>query len=246
MKSDEAVGILVVFALVGLLIGFAAATSAPEIVGTGNALTTFVATFIGAWGAFLLESRRRSEQEVSAKVQAGNRILFDLYMVWNDYTMIEQRLAPELATVHPSLYWCQLRPRIFVEPRQGILDVARLEFMLNSPKASLLVEVQIQHERYRQYLDLVQRRGALFATAQNLWARSGIVGASDLGQLLDVTGPALRGQLESLTNMTLEFLPENRSQARVVFDALRDELGLRFPGRKFIAIVDGQTPARSP
>src|SRR5262245_49922568 len=109
MKGGEAVGIFVVFALAGMLVGFAAGTYSPQVLGLGNAITTLVATFIGAWAAFHFESRRRFEREITTKVQAGNRILFDLYMVWNDYTMIEQRLAPELAAVHPSLYWCQLR-----------------------------------------------------------------------------------------------------------------------------------------
>jgi hypothetical protein len=238
MKGDESVGILVVFGLVGMLIGFAATSYAPEIIGIGNALTTFFATLVGAWGAFHFEARRRREQERTAIVQAGNRMLFDLYMVWNDYTLIEKELTPELAKVHPSLYWCQLKPRIFVEPRDGILDVSRLEFMLESPKAQLLVEVQIQYERYRQYWDLARRRATLFSTAQDLWAASGIVSISSPAQLRAVTGPAMHGQLESLTRFMLEFLPQNRSQARIVFDALRDELKLCFPGRKFIAIEE--------
>ncbi len=236
MSADHAVGILVVFALVGLLVGFAAATSAPELIGIGNALTAVVATFVGAWGAFHFEAERRLAQEVTANVQAGNRVLFDLYMVWNDYTLIDRELKSELARVHPSLYWCQLKPRIFVEPRDGILDVSRLEFMLESPKAQLLVDIQIQHERYRQYLDLVKRRATLFAAAQNIWAASGVVAVTTPQRLRAITGPALHGQLESLTRMTLDFLPENLSHARTVFEELRKELTTRFPRRKFIQI----------
>src|SRR3569832_712067 len=46
-------------------------------------LATLVASFAGAWGAFLLENERRKREAEDRNIGAANRAIYTLFNLWN-------------------------------------------------------------------------------------------------------------------------------------------------------------------
>jgi hypothetical protein len=245
VKPTQPLGLFAVFALGGIFFGYAAGSKDFGSLGLGAAFATFAAALAGAWGAFLLESRRRDQEETARRVGAGNRALFDLSMMLNGFLLFQQRHVSGLHGQDPNTYWCILPATLMAQTRRDVVDFARLEFLLESPNANLLILLQIQHERYKQFVDLLERRAALLTGyAQPRWEAAGIPQHLTTNEALRAAaGPALYGQISSLTSTVLDFLPENIAECRGMFDALRAHLKATFPDRKFIQLSDAEPAA---
>lgn len=74
------------------------------------ALATLVASFAGAWAAFVLESHRRKHEENERIVGGANRAIYSIYHQWNvleqyrkevlESYCIDQLSPPHKADVH--------------------------------------------------------------------------------------------------------------------------------------------------
>jgi hypothetical protein len=192
------------------------------------------ATFFGAWIAFRFEADERHERELRDRAQAGNRILMDLCVVYNDLLSYEQQILDKLPANLPK--WATLRPTNAWFIPSDSMDVGRLEFLLGAGSSNIVGEIAFVRARHETLKDRILVRAAQFERAQEIWATAGtgLAGTTSGRQMADAIGPARFASLADLTDFIVSTVPKDKRKAVEIFRQLRVELKKALPKHHFL------------
>ena len=201
------------------------------------ALATLVASFAGAWAAFVLESRRRKNEENERVIGGANRAIYTLYYQWNVLEQYRKEVL-ELFRGKPDA-WLNVAANPCTPEGDYKFDAAQLQFLLQRGKADSYVSLMLEEQRFKLAIDLIKTRSEL--VLNEVFPRMAAAGIN-IGQPLlqgdveRVLGIDVTHKLKKLTAAIYTNVDEDLASLREAHDMLQSTMKNLYPKKKFIQV----------
>lgn len=211
--------------------------------------TTLVATFAGAWFAFLFERRQRRKDVDEGRIGAANRALYTIFNLWN----IQVQLRKEIVDEHRGKRDAWLNMPANFPSHYGLtrFEAGELSFLLGidgMAYGNLLLEEQ----RFELAMKLVEERSKLMLTEvfpKLAAAKIGINEPRDEREIMDVLGQGVVRKLKVISSGIEQNIDDNLVSLVAAHDQLRSVMKKLYPKTKFVKIefvaVDTTPPQRA-
>jgi hypothetical protein len=208
-------------------------------------LSTAVGAFIGAYAAFALERRDRSEEQIRARATEGNLALLTLFQMFSVLRQFQKEVistAPE-----PGGRWMKMKVT-FPQPDERLgFDPSRLAFLFECENKNVLPEILLEERRYHLAITMINRRSHLMLEKVHpKLAQEGVQHGMNIAEeaIKAVIGPALAAEALQLTEGIVQNVNEDVASLKTSFDELRKQLAKLLPKENFIQ-VEFDMPAPS-
>ncbi|WP_295646872.1 hypothetical protein, partial [uncultured Methylibium sp.] len=118
----------------------------PEYKDVVAILATLVAAFAGAWGAFLLESKRRERETRDRNVGAGSRALYTIFNIWNTLEQYRKEVLEPYRGRPDS--WLNLAASPALPVGEHRFQAGDLQFLLQSEHAQTYAALFLEEQRF--------------------------------------------------------------------------------------------------
>ena len=216
----------------------------PEYKDIVAILATLVASFAGAWAAFLLESQRRQREERDRNVGAGSRAIYTIFNIWNTLEQFRKEVLEPYRGKSDAWLNMAAHPAISVGDHR--FEAGQLQFLLQSTHAQIYAALFLEEQRYKLALALIEERSQLvLKEAFPRMARAGFaVGSSASAEEVERTlGVDLVHKLKSITAALYMNIDENLLSLREKHDELRAAMKLLYPKQKVLQVKFGVSAA---
>jgi hypothetical protein len=200
-----------------------------------NALATLIAAFVGAWSAFQLQARDKSEEQRRQRIAAGNRALFTLLQQANTLKLFQMDQVDPVRNSPGRLI--EMRPLLPYDLGNLSFDLKELDFLANPKYQQVLFELSIEEARFKETLKTINMRSRLHSEyIQPALARAGIEsGRTYDGEIFKrALGDYLYTSLESLTDAVVFHVDRTVASLVAMKKKLREVLIEYFPKERFI------------
>lgn len=216
----------------------------PEYKDVVAILATLVASFAGAWGAFLLENERRKREAQDRNIGAANRAIYTLFNLWN---ILEQYRKEVLEAYRGKQdAWLNLAANPTIPTGEHSFQASELQFLLQSPKAEIYAGLMLEEQRFAIAIDLIKARSALILDQvfPKMSAAKVPVGhALQESEVERILGIELTHKLKQITAAIFANVDEDLASLKAQHDQLRGAIELLYPKRKVLQILF-QVPAQ--
>ena len=215
-----------------------------EILGqVGIFLTTGVATLLGAWVAFRLEQRHSERRDRDQQLAAAKETLFALV---GQYSIIRNVKDQHFDAYRDDpIRFLKALPIPVYEPYPTI-ETTKILFILESDDPDLLNHVYLAERRFRSAMGLLAERNRLHAQLQQILAVDPPSGEIAVEEIRRRVGPALFGQLKTVTDGLYAAMESTLAQNRATTERLQALMPRLFPGRKTMKVVVLPPPEAPP
>lgn len=210
----------------------------PEYKDIVAILATLVASFAGAWAAFLLESERRKREAIDQNLGAANRAIYTLFNLWN---ILEQYRKEVLEPYRAkSDAWLNLAANPTIPIGEHTFQAAELQFLLQSPHAGIYAALLLEEQRFAIAIDLIKARSDL--VLNQVFTKMAALGAP-VGKSLaerdveNILGIDLTHKLKYITAAIFTNVDQDLDSLKEQHDALRTAVKSLYPKRKVLQIV---------
>ncbi len=122
-------------------------------------IATLVASFGGAWFAYVLQKRRSDQANLLDKIEKGNAVLFDLIQMYSRVgSFKKQFIDPIEGDDSPFL---NMKPAILFNIEHNFVEAHKVNFLLQSKNAQVLHRISSQNELHKQPLELINIRSIM-------------------------------------------------------------------------------------
>jgi hypothetical protein len=201
------------------------------------AVTTLVATFLGAWAAFALENLRRKREENEKNVGSANRAIHTIFSMWNVLEQFRKESLESWRGRHDA--WLNLA----AHPAPPIGDFKfradDLQFLLQTSRADIFATLLLEEQRFHLAMDLIRARSNLIlervfpAMAS---AGFGVGQAVDQAKVEQAIGIDTTHKLKQLTAAIYTNVDEDLISLRSACDKLSQTMKKDFPKQKLIGV----------
>lgn len=209
-------------------------------------VTTILATFLGAWLAFMVERRKASEIEETANFGATNQAIYAIFEYWNGLEQYRKECIEDYRGKPDA--WLNMS----VSPSSTFslvaLNPAALSFLLHSGKPGTYASLMLEEHRYRQVTGLIEMRASIILNEVHpRMAAAGLkAGHSATEEDLErILGFDKVHKLKLLTTSIIRLIDQNLDSLRAAHDELRLFVSELYPKRKAIR-VDFKQPIDKP
>lgn len=216
----------------------------PEYKDIAAILATLVASFAGAWAAFLLESQRRKREAIDRNVGAANRAIYTLFNLWNILEQYRKEVLEPYRSKPDA--WLNLAANPTIPTGEHTFQAGELQFLLESAQASVYAALLLEEQRFAIAIDLIRTRSDLvlnqvFAKMAN----AGVPVGKNLAErdVENILGIDLTHKLKQITAAIYKNVDEDLASLKVQHDQLREAMKSLYPKRKSLQIVF-QAPAQ--
>jgi hypothetical protein len=122
-------------------------------------IATLAATFIGAWLAFKYQSGLEKKKETDGRVDAGNRVLFQLAGNISWLTNTKRQLIDPYRENPGRMF--EMLPDLSPVP-VGTLDFQSISFLLGGPDADVLGNLLLESRKFEMAVSLQARRSRFY------------------------------------------------------------------------------------
>jgi hypothetical protein len=166
-----------------------------------SAFTTLLASFSGAWFAFLFTKKKAEADEHNDQAAAANRALFVLMRQFNALENIRRQLV--LIEDKPDRHLV-LKPSPSLDYSQWRVDFSSLPFLFDTSKnTELLFNLMLEDEQFHAAVQSVNERSQLhLASVQPLLERAGLT--ANNYYLLDHLESALGSRLTDMIRLATD------------------------------------------
>lgn len=210
----------------------------PEFKDIVAILATLVASFAGAWGAFLLENERRKREVQDQNIGAANRAIYTLFNLWNTLEQYrKETLEPYRGK--PDA-WLNLAANPTIPTGEHTFQSDELQFLLQSSKAEIYAGLMLEEQRFAIVIDLIRARSTLVLDEvfPKMSAAEIPVGKAlsevDVEQVL---GISLTHKLRKITAAIFENVDEDLVSLKAQYAQVREAMKLLYPKRKVLQIL---------
>ena len=201
-------------------------------------LATLVASFAGAWGAFLLENERRKREVQDRNIGAANRAIYTLFNLWN---ILEQYRKEALEPYRgKSDAWLNLAAHPTIPTGEHTFQANELQFLLQSSKAEVYPGLMLEEQRFAIAIDLIRARSALVLdevfpkmSAAKIHVRTALPEV----KVEEVLGIGLTHKLKEITAAIFRNVDEDLVSLKAQHDQIRDAIKLLYPEQKVLQIM---------
>jgi hypothetical protein len=200
-------------------------------------LATLVASFAGAWGAFLLENQRRKQEAEDRHIGAANRAVYTLFNLWN---ILEQYRKEVLEPYRGRAdAWLNLAANPTIPTGVHTFQVSELQFLLESKRAEVYAGLMLEEQRFAIAIDLIKARSALVLdqvfprmSAANIPVGQGLPEP----EVARILGIDLSHKLKEITSAIFTNIDEDLASLKTQHDQLRAAMKSLLPSRKVLEI----------
>lgn len=201
-------------------------------------LATLVASFAGAWGAFLLENERRKREVQERNVGAANRAIYTLFNLWN---ILEQYRKEALEPCrNKSDAWLNLAAHPTIPTGEHTFQADELQFLLQSSKPDVYAGLMLEEQRFSIAIDLIRARSTLIldeAFPKMSEAKISVGKALleiEVEQILEI---GLTHKLREITAAIFRNVDEDLISLKAQYDQVQAAMKLLYPKRNVLKIV---------
>lgn len=201
-------------------------------------LATLIASFAGAWGAFLLENERRKRETEDRNVGAANRAIYTLYNLWNILEQYRKEVMEPYRT-RPDV-WLNLAASPTTPTGEQTFQANELQFLLQSAKAEVYAGLMLEEQRFAIAINLIRARSALVLDEvfpKMSSARVPVGRALPEAEVEQILGIALTHKLKEITAAIFKNVDEDLVSLKAQHDQLRDAMKCLYPKRKVLQIL---------
>lgn len=210
----------------------------PEYKDIVAILATLVASFAGAWGAFLLENERRKREEQNRNIGAANRAIYTLFNLWN---ILEQYRKEVLEPYRgkPDA-WLNVPANPTVPTGEHTFQATELQFLLQSAAADRYAALMLEEQRFAIAIDLIKFRSTL--VLDQVFPRMSAANIP-VGQALPeaeverVLGIELTHKLKEITAAIFKNVDENLASLKAQHNQFRTTMKSLYPKREVLQIL---------
>jgi hypothetical protein len=201
-------------------------------------LATLVASFAGAWGAFLLENERRKREAENRNIGAANRAIYTLFNLWNILEQYRKEVL-EACRNKPDA-WLNLAANPTIPTGEYSFQAGELQFLLQAGKAEIYAALMLEEQRFALAIDLIKARSTLILDQvfpKMSEAKVPIGKPLPESEVEGILGIELVHKLKEITAAIFENVDEDLSSLRAQHDQLREAMKQLYPKRKFLQIL---------
>ncbi|WP_374336923.1 hypothetical protein [Leeia sp.] len=210
----------------------------PEYKDIVAILATLVASFVGAWVAFSLESQRRDRETRDRNVGAGSRALYTIFNLWNT---LEQYRKEALEPCRGRAdAWLNLAAHPALSVGEHRFQASDLQFLLQSDHAQTYAGLFLEEQRFALAIQLIRIRSELVLNEVfPKMAAAGFpvgrkVAQDDIEQVLGID---LTHKLKEITASIYKNVDEDLLSLVARHDELRSAIKKLYPNQKVIQVV---------
>lgn len=210
----------------------------PEYKDIVAILATLIASFAGAWGAFLLENSRKKREAEDRNVGAANRAIYTLFNLWNILEQYRKEIL-EPYRGKPDA-WLNLAANPTSPIGEQTFQANELQFLLQSTKAEIYASLMLEEQRFAVAIDLIKARSALVLDEvfPAMSAAKVPVGKSLVqAEVEAVLGIGLVHKLKEITAAIFKNVDEDLVSLKIQHNHLRETMKSMYPKRKVLQIV---------
>jgi hypothetical protein len=210
----------------------------PEYKDIVAILATLVASFAGAWGAFLLENVRRKREAADRNIGAANRAIYTLFNLWNILEQYRKEVL-EAYRAKPDA-WLNVAANPTIPTGEHTFHPGELQFLLQSPKAEVYAALMLEQQRFAIAIDLIKTRSALILDQvfPKMSAAKVPVGQSlQEAAVEQILGIELVHKLKQITAAIFANVDEDLASLKVQHEQLREAMKTLYPKRKVLQIL---------
>ena len=216
----------------------------PEYKDIVAILATLVASFAGAWGAFLLESQRRQREEQSRNVGAGSRAIYTIFNLWNTLEQFRKEVL-EPYRGKPDA-WLNMAAQPATSVGDHRFQAGDLQFLLQSSHAQIYAALFLEEQRFKLAIGLIQERNDLVLKVvfPRMAAAGFIVGRSaSQDEVERALGIDIVHKLKAITAALYTNVDEDLSSLKSRHDELRTAMKQLYPNQKVLQVLFGTSAA---
>jgi len=207
-------------------------------------LATLVASFAGAWGAFLLESQSRKREERDRNVGAGSRAIYTIFNLWNTLEQFRKEVL-EPYRGKPDA-WLNLPAHPAVSVGDHRFEAGDLQFLLQSSHAQIYAALFLEEQRYRLAIGLIRERSQLvlnevFPRMASAGFPVGRSAAQD--EVERVLGIDVVHKLKTITAALYTNVNEDLLSLKARHDEMRTAMKQLYPKQKILQVIFGASAA---
>lgn len=201
-------------------------------------LATLVASFAGAWAAFLIESQRRKGEAIDRNLGAANRAIYTLFNLWNILEQYRKEVL-EVYRAKPDA-WLNLAANPTIPVGEHTFQATELQFLLQSPHAGIYAALLLEEQRFAIAIDLIKEWSDLVLNQVfTKMAAAGVpVGKSLVEQDVEnILGIDLTHKLKQITAAIYTNVDQDLGSLMEQHYALRVAVKSLYPKRKVLQIL---------
>ena len=216
----------------------------PEYKDIVAILATLVASFAGAWGAFLLESQRRQREERDHNVGAGSRAIYTIFNLRNTLEQFRKEVL-EPYRGKPDA-WLNMAAHPAMSVGDHRFEAGDLQFLLQSSHAQIYAALFLEEQRYKLAIRLIQERSQLvlndaFPKMANAGFTVGRSAAQD--EVERAFGIDVVHKLKTITAALYTNVDEDLLSLKARHDELRTAMKQLYPKQKTVQVIFGASAA---
>ena len=209
----------------------------PEWKDLVAALAALVASFAGAWAAFVLENRRRMREESRRQIGAANRALHTLFQYWNTLEQYRKEVIEPFRGKRDA--WLNLAANPVSPTAVHPFKADDLQFLLQFGKPQVFADLMLEEQRFDLVVGLIRERSNL--VLQEVFPRMaqagfGVGKQASEADVERALGVDVIHQLKTLTDAIVRNVDEDLPSLRVAHDSLRTAMSELHPKQKTIAV----------
>ena len=198
---------------------------------------SLVATFGGAWLAFRIERKRRSDQEEMHRTGTVNRALYTLFNMWNVLEQYRKDVIEPLRGKPGA--WLNMAATPPVRAGLSTFEAGDLSFLLEVGSPMVYASLLLEEQRFAHTLGLIEARSALVMNEVfPRFAGAGVQVGSSLPEpeIARILGIDTIHKLKVVTAAIVEQVDAGLKSLISAHDGLRIAMKRMYPNRKFLNV----------
>jgi len=210
----------------------------PEYKDIVAVLATLVASFAGAWGAFLLENQRRIREQRERNVGAASRAIYTIFNLWNTLEQFRKEVL-EPHRGKPDA-WLNMAAQPAMSVGDHRFQAGDLQFLLQSPHAEVYAALFLEEQRFNLAIGLIRERNQIvLQEAFPKMSKAGFtVGKAASQEAVEqALGIDVVHKLKAITSALYKNVDEDLASLRARHDELRAAAKQLYPKYKVAQVV---------
>ena len=201
-----------------------------------GAVTTMVATFLGAWYAFVLTEKAEQRRELLEAVQSANRVTFSLIRVRNNLAAVRAQIYMPFKS-HPQRQY-------YIQPTSSLAatfkphTITEVQPFFNAQDPLLVNELMNLEMEIVTTFEWMDRRSEVHIETQRRMdaasLRQDMVIPEEI--LVSVVGARLMSQLKDLTDQSIMGVDDIIGSCDKMIPRLNSALKQKYPGHQVLSM----------
>jgi hypothetical protein len=200
-------------------------------------IASLVATFGGAWLAFRIERKRRSDEEEKHRSGAANRALYTLFNFWNILEQHRKEVIEPYRAKNDA--WLNMAATPPVKAGSMSFEAGDLAFLLETENSMVYATLLLEEQRLAHTLGLIEMRSSIVLNEVfPRFAKASVNVGSALPEpdIARILGIDIVHKLRLVTAAVVKEVDAGLKSTVAAHDQLRIAMKRVYPERQFVKV----------